>query len=150
MTDPNFYLLQNEWSNIYFREVDESDYKKVGWVERIIPHPFRKIMELGAGGGQFSIALARQNYSVTTLEKESEFVNHIKAAIKEKSLKTLKVIQADFHKVYIKEKFDLICYWDGFGLSEDNSQQSLLKRIATWLKPESSVLLEVYSPWYWS
>lgn len=55
MIDPDFYKLQNEWSNIYFREVSEVDFEKVSWVEKIITHPFFKILKSGAGGGQFAI-----------------------------------------------------------------------------------------------
>lgn len=150
MTDPNFYQLQNKWSKIYFRDVGESDFQKTRWVKQVVPHPFQKILELGAGGGQFSVALAEQNYSVTVLEKESDFVNHIEIVKREKSLANLRIIQADFYRVQINETFDLICYWDGFGVSHDQDQQHLLRKISNWLAPRGSFLLEVYTPWFWS
>jgi hypothetical protein len=52
--------------------------------------------------------------------------------------------------VFLPETFDVICYWDGFGIGSDDDQVTLLKRVADWLKPDGSALIDVYTPWYWA
>ena len=44
--------------------------------------------------------------------------------------------------------YDIICYWDGFGIGEDADQKRLLERIQNWLKPKGSILIDIYTPWY--
>ena len=150
MTDSDFYNLQNEWSNIYFRAVGEVDYKKVDWVEKITKHPLRKILELGAGGGQFSVAMAQKGYSVTALEIEPQFTEHMEKIKENNSLENLSILTADFNSVELSDKFDLICYWDGFGVGSDEDQKRLLKNVSDWLSPEGAALIEVYTPWFWA
>jgi SAM-dependent methyltransferase len=150
MTDSDFYQLQNEWSNIYFREVGDADNKKAAWVESISNRQFRKILELGAGGGQFSIAMAQKGYSVTALEIEPQFTEHMEKAKADHSLENLTILTGDFHSVKLSEKFDLICYWDGFGVGSDEDQKRLLRNVSEWLSPEGAALIEVYTPWFWA
>jgi len=58
------------------------------------------------------------------------------------------VVEGDFYKINLKKKFQLITYWDGFGIGDDNDQEILLKRINKWLSPKGLALIEVYTPWY--
>ena len=150
MTDSDFYHLQNEWSNIYFREVGEVDFEKVDWVEQNTNRQLRKILELGAGGGQFSIAMAQKGYSVTALEIEPKFTEHMEKIIANNKLENLTVLTADFYSVELSDKFDLICYWDGFGVGSDEDQRRLLRNVSDWLSPEGVALIEVYTPWFWA
>lgn len=150
MTDADFYLKQNNWSKIYFRDINDTDLDKVGWVEKNANPPILKILELGAGGGQFSLAAAKSGYKVTALEIQSQFTDHIKKIKEEESLTTLFVINDDFYAVNFGEKFDVICYWDGFGVGSDNEQKLLLGNISTWLSPEGCAFIEIYTPWYWA
>lgn len=150
MTDSDFYYLQNKWSNIYLREVGELDYTKVDWVERILNHRVRTILELGAGGGQFSVAMAQKGYFVIALEIEPQFTEHMEKIKAYNSLENLTVLTADFYSVKLSEKFDLIVYWDGFGVGSDEDQKRLLRNISDWLSPEGAALIEVYTPWFWA
>jgi SAM-dependent methyltransferase len=50
----------------------------------------------------------------------------------------------------VDEPFDVISYFDGFGVGDDADQRRLLRRIAEWLKPNGCALIEVYTPWYWA
>ncbi len=113
MTDIDFYRKQNEWSKIYFWDVNDTDFEKVRWVKEKSNHSISKILELGAGGGQFSIAAAKKGYTVTALEIQLQFTTHIKKIKEDEFLSTLSVINDDFYKVKFDEMFDLICYWDG-------------------------------------
>jgi len=150
MTDKDFYKYQNEWSNIYFREINEDDYKRIDWVDRITGLNQKRILELGAGGGQFAVATAQRNHYVTAVEIESAFTKHIQNLAKTLDSKLLTVINADFYAVEFEESFDVICYWDGFGLGSDSDQRLLVEKISSWLTPDGSVFLEIYTPWFWA
>ena len=62
----------------------------------------------------------------------------------------LRVIEGNFLDVDLRERFGLICYWDGFGVGADWQQQTLLGRIKTLLQPHGHAFFEVYTPWYWA
>jgi SAM-dependent methyltransferase len=152
MTDKNFYKLQNEWSKIYFREINEADHKKVEFVDRVTGNKSKRILELGAGGGQFAVAAAaaRRNHYVTAVEIQPEFTKYIQNLARTLDSKILTIINTDFYTVDFKEPFDVICYWDGFGIGSDSDQQLLLGKVSSWLAPEGSIFLEVYAPWFWA
>jgi hypothetical protein len=47
--------------------------------------------------------------------------------------------------------FDVVCYWDGFGVGDDADQRRLLRRVAEeWLAPRGAALIEVFDPVWWA
>jgi len=44
------------------------------------------------------------------------------------------------YDVDIGGPFDAVCYWDGFGIGDDQDQRRLLRRIAGWLAPDGRAL----------
>jgi hypothetical protein len=83
---------------------------------------------------------------VTAVELTSAI--HLAQVINQESWKgSLTALEADFYTVELDGQFDVICYWDGFGLGSDADQRRLLQRIAReWLVPGGSVLIDVFSP----
>jgi SAM-dependent methyltransferase len=150
MTDKNFYKNQNEWSGIYFRPINDDDHEKIEWVDRITGMNQKRILELGSGGGQFAVAAALRNHYVTALEIRPEFTKHIHDLAESINPSFLTILTADFYEINFELPFDLICYWDGFGIGSDLDQMRLLGKISSWLTPEGSVFLDVYTPWFWA
>ena len=62
----------------------------------------------------------------------------------------LQPILADFYQLELQGKFDVVSYFDGFGVGKDEDQRRLLRRVAGWLELRGSALVEVYTPWYWA
>jgi hypothetical protein len=61
------------------------------------------------------------------------------------------VFEGDFYTASLPGPFDVVCYWDGFGVGEDADQRRLLRRVRTeWLSPHGVMLLDVFSPAYWA
>ncbi|PKO13073.1 MAG: class I SAM-dependent methyltransferase [Chloroflexi bacterium HGW-Chloroflexi-10] len=149
-TNQNFYQRQNEWSQIYFRPRDEQEQKKLELLQDIAGIARKTGLELGAGGGQFAIAAAESGFVVTAVEQEAAFVEHARLAAKTSGVDGVSFLCADFYDLEFTQPFDLIWYWDGFGLGSDAGQRRLLKKMASWLKPNGLVLLDVFTPWYWS
>jgi hypothetical protein len=63
----------------------------------------------------------------------------------------LTILEADFYETDLTGPFDVISYWNGFGIGSDADQRRLLDRIAhDWLAPDGCVLMDVFSPWQWA
>jgi hypothetical protein len=53
--------------------------------------------------------------------------------------------------VDVGDGFDVIGYWNGFGVGTDADERRLLRSIAgEWLGPGGTALITILSPWYWS
>jgi hypothetical protein len=63
---------------------------------------------------------------------------------------SLRAIAGDFYEVEPTGPFDIVVYFDGFGIGSDEDQRRLLRRVAGWLAPGGCVLVDVLVPWYWS
>ena len=150
MTDQDFYRLQNQWSKIYYRDISQGDLDRVLWMNRLTGMRSVRILELGAGGGQFSVTACQLKHKVTAVEIEPDFVDHTRNLSKHRNPENLTIINADFNNVELEGVFDLICYWDGFGMGSDSEQRLLLKKISSWLTPDGSVFLEIFTPWFWA
>lgn len=124
--------------------------EKMSVINRLIPNPGTTLLELGAGNGMNAIACANLDFSVTALELIPECCERIKDYVKTNgtSRGSIRVVQGDFYKIGLTELFDLVTYWDGFGIGTDADQIRLLKRISNWMKPDGRALIEVYSPLY--
>jgi hypothetical protein len=60
---------------------------------------------------------------------------------------SLQVVEGDFLKVRIKEKFPTICMFETFGMGSDQDQKKLLKRISkNWLSDGGVLILDIYHP----
>lgn len=151
--DHDFYRKQFLWSKNYMNyDMEMLDEESVVKLQKFCKKDTKTILELGAGNGQFAVAAAKKGYEVTVIEVVRDCVEHI-YKLKQKynvSDKNLRIIEGDFYEVHLHEQFDVVCYWDGFGIGTDKEQRVLLRNIAKWLKPGREALIDVYTPWYWA
>jgi SAM-dependent methyltransferase len=144
----DFYRKQNSWSHIYFRTPDETELQRVAFLNSIQTANGRSLLELGCGG-QFALAAANAGYQVTAVDLEPEFIAFARSQSAALPESRLKYLSADFMEIEFDSHFDLICYWDGFGISEDGDQKRLLQKMTSWLKPGGFIILEIYAPLFW-
>lgn len=144
-----FYDAQNEWFGVYLGAVEESHRERAILMNEMTDDLPKKVLELGAGGGQTAIALAELGHEVSTIELLEESVFHAQKLSHQMQV-NVTVQQGDFYTIDYQEPFDLICYFDSFGIGKDADQRRLLKRIATWLKPNACAIIEVGATWYWA
>jgi len=145
----DFYAKQAEWSGVYYGDVTPWHRRKVAKVQTVLGPPPKRILELGAGGGQHAIALAELGYEVVAVEQVPRLVQHIHALRRQHPQAQVDVVEGDFYQVDLPEGvFDGVCYWDGFGVGTDDEQRALLRRIYRWLKPEGRAWIDVYTPWH--
>jgi SAM-dependent methyltransferase len=108
-----------------------------------------RVLELGCGAANSAAAMAALGHHVTAIE-----LSPTRAAIARQHARwvrcgVLEVIQADFNSPVVEEQFDVVCYWSGFGVSEDSTQLRLLNRIRSWLAPDGRALIDVFDPRWW-
>ena len=146
-----------EWTSEFYRKqfllsktnLDETSrltyLQEVLRIQEQMGHPFSKVLELGAGNGQLSNAIASQGFEVTTVELVQELVQFAK----DNSSAPVNILCGDFYELNINESFDCILYIDGFGVGEDEDQLRLLNRIYNWLNKDGYALIDIYEPNYW-
>jgi len=145
-----FYSKQHEWAGVCDGDVADPHRKNAAIVQRLAGGRIGRLLELGAGGGQNAAAAADLGYSVVAIELVPSGVKNAQKLASQPRKGQLRVIEGDFYEVEFAKPFDIICYWDGFGVGSDEDQRRLLKRMAGWLQPAGFALVEVYTPWYWA
>ena len=144
----DFYQYQAKWSGAYWGDVQDVHREKVALVTEFVGDIPKRILELGAGGGQNAVAIAELGHEVVAVELLPDLVQHIQK-LSEKHVKlNITVVEADFYQVEFVEQFDVVCYWDGFGIGADADQRRLLERISKWLKKDGYALIDIYTPWH--
>lgn len=106
------------------------------------------ILDLGSGGGGFAAAMAELGHSVVGIENADKRAKQADELAKTVTKGSLSIICDDFYAHNFYKQFDLVTYWDGFGIGPDEDQVTILKRISQeWLKSDGFVLIDVYSPY---
>jgi len=142
----DFYQKQGELCGVYSTAVSDYNRDKVAMIARLSGEGRKRILELGAGGGQNAVAAGELGHEVVAVELVESSATHGQKLSADSP--NVRVLQGDFYTVTFDEPFDLVCYWDGFGVGSDDDQRRLLRRIAGWLRPGGSALLDIYTPWY--
>lgn len=146
-----FYNQQYKWMDLNDVEMLNAQQELLQKIGRLADQPGKKILELGGGKGYFAVAAAKQGYEVTVIELIDEAAHYIQQlAAKQNVSERLTILNGDFYTAKIPDVFDVVCYWDGFGIGSDADQQKLLNRIQNWLKPDGMALIDVYTPWFWA
>ena len=115
-----------------------------------IAMPPARVLEPGAGGGQVAAALADLGFDVVAIELLPEIAARAQELASTPRAGSMTVLQGDFYVIELSGTFDVVAYWDGFGIGSDADQRVLLGRVREWLSPGGQALIEVYTPWYWA
>ena len=147
-----FYQTQNRWLGAYLRPLEEQDQERANTLlKRSQSPPPQKLLELGGGGGQTLYELCRLGYQCQMVELLAESVLHARQLCQNLPKEQQPLIHcADFYTWQTQEKFDLIAYWDSFGIGSDQAQQELLLRMKSWLQPQGRIWIEIGAQPYWS
>ncbi|WP_020667531.1 class I SAM-dependent methyltransferase [Amycolatopsis nigrescens] len=109
-----------------------------------------RVLELGSGYGATAVATARAGHAVTAVDI-SDRADFTEGLAEDVGPGSLTVHKADFYRVRMAERFDFVCYWNGFGVGSDADQRRLLMRIASeWLRPGGAALIDVFNPFVWA
>jgi len=124
----NFIKKSVDWIMSYFK-VDEN----------------AKIADFGCGPGLYTTRLAEHGAKVTGIDFSKNSIDYAKEVVKEKKLNINYIIN-NYLDVEIEDRFDLILMimCDFCALSPDQ-RKKMLSKFHSCLKPDGSVLLDVYS-----
>jgi len=109
-----------------------------------------RVLGPGAGHGTTGTGAAQAGHAVTAVEI-SDRVDFASRLTPDVAPGDLTIIKDDFFSVELPGQYDIVCYWDGFGVGSDADQRRLLRRIAAqWLRPGGTALIDVYNPFVWA
>lgn len=147
---PDFYSKTGTWWGPAEAKVTDRDRRRVDLVEQFAgPGPCR-LLELGSGYGTTAAAAAIAGHLVTGVEisDRADFAEQLPTRFGEGSVR---IIKDDFYAVQLDGAFDVVCYWNGFGVGSDSDQRRLLARIAAeWLTTDGIALIDIANPFVWA
>ena len=152
----DFYTRQYEllgspavWASFSPSNLPERATGRAAAVERLAGSGAKRVLELGCGGGIMAGAIALLGNRVVAVDIVDEAVTSARYFAAQVTNGDMRVIQGDFYEIALDGLFDVVCYFDGFGIGSDADQRHLLHRIAGWLKPEGCALIDIYNtPWH--
>jgi SAM-dependent methyltransferase len=150
---PEFYRKQYEWADWRNRWADfdpAASDPHVDVVRRLGGDGPKRILELGAGTGSTAAALAHAGHDVVTVELQPMLAEHIAELAGHIGRGSLRSIAGDFYEVDPEGPFDVVAYFDGFGIGDDEDQRRLLYRVGGWLAGGGCALIDILTPWYFA
>ncbi|MEZ0110099.1 SAM-dependent methyltransferase [Catenulispora sp. EB89] len=148
----DFYSTTGRWWGPAESGVTERDHERVALVRTAsaATSEATTMLELGCGYGSTAALAARSGFQVLGIDI-SDRLQFARRYLDEAAPGTLGFAYADFYRFAARRRFDVICYWNGFGIGTDADQRVLLRRIAQeWLAPGGVALIDVANPLAWS
>lgn len=147
----DFYSKQTDWLGLAERwaqvPINVMTGRRAKAVNRLIGPEPKRILELGCGSGIIAGRMAYHGHSVVAVDIVAERVASAKRIADSLPSGRMTALHGDFFNIELPGRFDVVCYFDGFGIGADADQRRLLKRIKGWLEPEGCALIDVYSPY---
>jgi SAM-dependent methyltransferase len=148
MSEPirSIYEAQARWAKVYVDPDPREDTRRCALCAQVVGPPAH-LLDLGAGGGATAAALALIGYSVTAIELDG----YLAGLADERSKSSgFTVVHGDFYDIPPGVEYELITYFDGFGIGDDQSQIELLDHLTQRLAADGRFLVEIYSPGFWA
>lgn len=131
-----FYSETGRWWGGAEAAITERDFERVDTVRRLTSCRRGRLLDLGSSYGN-TAAFALAGYDVTGIEISDRIhfaQQHRNIVASTPNAGTLSFIHADFTRAELEQRFDVVTYWNGFGIGTDADQRALLNQIArTWL-----------------
>ncbi|MEM9777329.1 MAG: class I SAM-dependent methyltransferase [Chloroflexota bacterium] len=142
-----FYTKQNEWMG-HVGDIEEHHREKAALINELAGSGPKRVLECGAGRGESAAAAVELGHSVVAIDITPVAVENARRLAEQMEPNKMTVIEGDFYTLELNRTFDVVCYWDGFGVGSDQDQRRLLNRIANWLEPNGCALIDIYTPWH--
>lgn len=142
-----FYSTTGSWWAEAELGVTDRDRDRAAELSRWSGPGRRRVLELGCGYGSTAAAIAQAGNEVVGVE----LTDRIEVAKRHAGTDSLRFVQADFYEVELPGRFDVVCYFNGFGIGTDADQRRLLRRISgEWLTDAGVALIDVCNPFVWA
>jgi SAM-dependent methyltransferase len=134
--------------------VGTTDQDRLALLRHVVGPPPKKVLELGSGSGTTAVVASSAGYQVQGVEISQTRIAYaleLAEAARDQCVHPPSFIESDFYSAQLAAEFDVVTYWNGFGVGSDGDQRSLLSRISReWLVPGGYLIMDVYAPWRWS
>lgn len=131
--------------------VFESHRARAASIERLCGQGKKRVLDLGAGAGGTSAAIAELGHEVIAIEVEPVRAEFCRDLAAEPRAGMMTVVEESYFDVELEGQFDVVGHWDSFGMGSDADQRTLLRRVAyEWLAPGGRLLLDVFNPFWWA
>lgn len=147
-----FYSETGTWWGQAESDISQRDYARVETVRRLTGRTGGCLLDLGSSYGNTAAAFALTGWDVAGVEISDRIhfaEQHLQSVAGSPSAGSLTFVRGDFTTLGIEEPFDVITYWNGFGIGSDLDQRRLLDRIAGWLQPDGYLVMDVFNPTQW-
>lgn len=145
----DFYSTTGRWWGDAEATITDRDHGRAAALARHAGTEAHTVLELGAGYGTTAAALALAGYEVTAVEISDRVAFAV--PLDPSAPGSFELINDDFYAVDLCRTFDVVGYWNGFGVGTDADQRRLLSRIAAdWLRPGGVALIDVFNPFVWA
>jgi SAM-dependent methyltransferase len=145
----DFYSVTGRWWGRAESPVGQVDRSRVATLHAICGDTPVRILELGCGYGSTVAAMAEAGHRVTGVEISDRADYSEQFA--EQLGRASRIVKDDFYTVQLDGRFDVVCYWNGFGIGSDNDQRALLQRVAAeWLTEGGTALFDIANPFVWA
>jgi len=143
----DFYTQAGIWWGSDPQDDPAVHRERAATVERLCGPEARRILDLGTGSGRTAAAMADAGHDVVGVELNPTDLRYAQELLPAPRAGTLSVVGGDYYTVKLEGRFDVVCWWQGFGLGSDADQRRMLRRIAReWLAPGGCALVDVYNP----
>jgi SAM-dependent methyltransferase len=145
-----FYSQTGQWWGPAEASVRERDTRRVRLLHRLCGDEPHQVLDLGCSCGSTAAAMATAGHAVTGVEL-SDRVGFAAEFTGQRFTGSLRIVHDDFYTVALGQRFDAVCYWNGFGIGTDADQRRLLRRVSgDWLAPGGIALIDVMNPLVWA
>ena len=129
---------------------EEVNLKCADFIERVFNLPQgSKILDLGCGYGRFSIELVKRGYIVVGLDYSKNLLDMARVEAKKENLE-VKFIQCDMREMTYQNEFDGVLSWStSFGYFSDEENEKVMQSIASSLKKNGKLLLDLHNRDYY-
>ncbi|MCD0447222.1 class I SAM-dependent methyltransferase [Glycomyces sp. A-F 0318] len=146
----DFYSRTGQWWGEAESGVGARDRRRVEAVHARLGSEPKRVLELGCGYGNTAAAFAEAGHTVTAVEL-TDRAEYAAAHAERLGAERLRIVRGDFYETAFEDRFDVVAYWNGFGVGTDADQRRLLSRIAAeWLAPGGTAMVDVFNPLVWA
>lgn len=148
-----FYSETGRWWGAAEGQITARDHGRVDSVRRLTTISSGTVLDLGSSYGNTAAAFALAGFTATGIEMSDRIEysrQHLDRVAGIENAGNLTFVRADFTEFEPPHRFDVVTYWNGFGIGSDADQRRLLSRIAAeWLVPGGWLVMDVFNPVQW-
>ena len=142
-----FYTQSAIWWGSEPHDSAEEHTNRLKIINRLCGKGKKRILDLGCGPGGTPDAFADAGHDVVGVELNPTDIAYARERLGRPHKGDLQILEGDFYTIQLEGCFDVVTWWEGFGLGSDVDQRFMLRRIANeWLAEDGCLVAEVYLP----